>query len=96
MSLLIHSPTLLPHLEEGTQTGEELGYNLALQQLQDFHQARPQLECELGEAAQKLAHKYNDYQAKLARKYKWELAKMAQEGNTAFQEVFAMQAKWNQ
>ena len=53
VSLSIHSPALLPHLEEGTQAGEEPGNNLALQQLQDFQQARTQLECKLGEVAQK-------------------------------------------
>ena len=56
VSLSIPLSALLPHLEETTQTGEELGYNPALQQLQEFHQARTHLESELGEAAQKLAH----------------------------------------
>ena len=80
----------LPLLEEVTQTGEELGYNPALQQLQDFHQARTQLECEPGEAAQKLARKYNNCQAKLVRKHEKKWAKMTKEDNTALQEVFAM------
>ena len=51
MSLLIPSSTLLPHLEEGTQTGKESGYNPALWQLQDFQVARMQLECKLNEQA---------------------------------------------
>ena len=67
--LLIPSSALLPHLEEGTQTEEELGYNPALQQLQDFHQAITQLECELGDEAQKLAHNSNDHWVKLVRKH---------------------------
>ena len=57
VSRLIPSSPLFPHLEESTQTEEELGYNPALQWLQDFHQARTQLECELGEEAQELAYK---------------------------------------
>ena len=87
--LSIPSSALLPPLAEVTQTGRTR-LNPVLQQLQDFHQARTQLECELGEAAQKLAYKYNDHWAKLVRKHKCKWAKMAQEGNRAFQEVFTM------
>ena len=65
VSLSIPSSTLLTHLEEGTQMEHELGYNPALQELQDFNKARNHLECELGEEAQKLAHKYKDCQIKL-------------------------------
>ena len=71
MSLSIPSSALLSHLKAVTQTGEELGYNAALQQLQDFHQAKSQLEYELGEAAQKLVHKYDGCQAKQERKHEW-------------------------
>ena len=51
--LSISSPTLLPLTEEDIQTEEELGYEglgykPALQWLQDYNQARAQLECELG------------------------------------------------
>ena len=91
----ISSPTLLPLTEEGIQTEEEsvhkgLGYNPALQRLQDYNQAQTQLECELSEQAQKLAQKYDDCQIKMAKKHEWKQAKMVQESHTAFQEVFAM------
>ena len=41
--LSIPLSTLLPHQEQGTQMEEQLGYHPALQQLQDFKQARIQL-----------------------------------------------------
>ena len=95
MLLSVSLPTLCPLTEEGIQMEEELGYkgmgyNLALQWLQDYNQAKAQLECELGEQAQKLAHKYDDQWTKLAKKHEWKWVKMTQEGNTAFLEVFAM------
>ena len=43
-----------PHLEEGIQTEGKLGYSPALQCLQDFNQARAQLESKQSEEAQKL------------------------------------------
>ena len=89
VSLLIPSSVFLPSLEV-IQMEEELGYNPALQWLQDFNQARAQLECKLGEQAQKLAHKYDDPQIKVMRKHKQKWARMAQEGNATFQEVFPM------
>ena len=85
MNALICCPL---HIEEGVQTEEELGYTPALQQLQDFNQARAQLECELGEQAQKLAHKYDDRQIKLGRKHEQKHVRMAQEGKATFQGVF--------
>ena len=69
---------------------DELGYNPALWQLQDFNQARAHLGFELSEGAQKLAPKYDDLRIKLARKLEQKQARMAQEGNTTFQEVFSM------
>ena len=57
------------HQEQGTQMEKELGYHPAFQQLQDFKQARVQLECELGQEAQKLAQKCNDHRIKLAKKH---------------------------
>ena len=73
--LSIPSSTLHPLIEEGIQTEkglgyEELGYSPALQWLEDYNQARAQLECELGEQAQKLAHIYDGQQIKLG-KHKW-------------------------
>ena len=52
-------PAPPPHLEEGIQMEGKLGYNPALQCLQDLNQATAQLESELSEEAQKLDHKYN-------------------------------------
>ena len=60
LSLLIPSSDLLPHLEEGIQMEEEPGYDPALRQLQDYNQARAQLNCELSEEVQMLAHRYED------------------------------------
>ena len=90
MLLSIPSSALLSHPEATTQTGEELGYNPALQHLQDFHQARSQLECKQSEAAQKLACKYDNHWTKLVRTHEQKWAKWAQEGNTPFQDIFAM------
>ena len=67
---------------------EELGYNPALWQLQDFNQAGAQLECNLSEETQKLAHKCKDWWLKLVRKHEWKWVRMAKEGHTTFQEVF--------
>ena len=80
--LSISLPTLLPLIEEGVQTEEELvhkglDYNLALQQLQDFNQAKAQLEHELSKQAQRLAWKYEDHWIKMAKKHKLKQAKMA-------------------
>ena len=88
--LSIPSSALLLHPEATTQTGEELGYNPALLHLQDFHQARSQLECKQSGAAQKLAYKYDNHWAKLVITHQQKWSKMAQQGNTAFQEIFAM------
>ena len=84
------SPALPPHLEEGIQIEGKSGYNLALQHLQDFNQARAQLESEQSEEAQKLDHKYNAWQIKMERRHEQEWARMAWEGDYTFQEVFLM------
>ena len=65
------------------------GYNPALQSLQDFNQARAQLESEQSEKAQKLEHKYNAWQMKMERRHEQEWLGMAQEGDYTF-EVFSM------
>ena len=90
ISLLIPSSALLPHQEQGTQMEEELDYHPALQWLQDFNQARIQLECKLGQEAQDLAQKYNDHRIKLAKKHEKKWARMTKEGKTTFQEVFSI------
>ena len=91
VSLSLLTSTLHTLIEEGIQTEEgsgytELGYNPALQLLQDYNQARAQLECMLGE----LAHKYDNLRIKLAKNHEWKGVIMAQEGNAAFQEVFTI------
>ena len=48
VSLLIPLSDLLPNEEQGTQMEEELGYHPAIQWLQDFNQAKIQLDCGLG------------------------------------------------
>ena len=68
--LLIPLSTLLPHQEQGTQMEKESGYHPALQQLQDFNQARIQLECKLGQEAQEVAQRYDNCRIKLATKQK--------------------------
>ena len=73
--LSIPSSTLLLHQEEGTQLGKELGFHQVLQQLQNFNQARIQLECELGQEAQELAQRYDDHQIKLAMKHEKKVSK---------------------
>ena len=88
--LSIPLSTLLAHQEHGTEMEEELGYHPALQQLQDFNQARVHLECELGQEAQKLAQRYNDHMIKLAKKHEMKWARMTQEGNATIQEVFSV------
>ena len=79
-----------PHLEEGTQMEEKLGYNLALQCLQDFNQARAQLKSMQSKEAQKLDHMYNARQIKMKRRHEQEWVRMAWEGDYIFQEVFSM------
>ena len=74
----------------GYPDGERIRFSPNLQQLYHFNQARIQLECELGQEAQELTHRYNDCQIKLAKKHKKMWAKMTQEGNTTFQEIFSM------
>ena len=82
--------TLLPHQEQGTQMKEESSYHSVLQQFQDYNQARIQLEFKMGQEGQKLAQKYNDHRFKLAKKHEKKQARMTQEGNATFQEVFSM------
>ena len=79
-----------PHLEEGIQTEGKVGYNPALQCLQDFSQARAQLESEQSKEAQKLDCNYNARQIKTERRHEQEWARMAWEGDYTFQEVFLM------
>ena len=79
-----------PHLEEGIQMEENLGYNPALQCLQDYNWARAQLENELSEEAQKLDCKYNTWQIKMERRHEWKWARMANKGDATFKEVFSM------
>ena len=72
MSLSVPQSAPHPFIEESIQNKERLGYkglgyNPALQWLQDYNQARAQLECELDEQAQKLAHKYDNLKIKLAK-----------------------------
>ena len=69
---------------------EKSGYNPALQCIQEFNQARSQLESELSEEAQKLDHKYNTQEIKMERIHKQERARMGQEGDSTFQDVFSM------
>ena len=95
VSWSISLPTFLPLTEEGIQTEEELvheglGYNPALHRLQDYNQAKAQLECEVSKQAQKLAQKYDNCQIKMAKKHEQKWAKMAQKGHATFKEVFAM------
>ena len=78
------------HLEEGVQMEVKSGYNPTFQCLQDLNQPRAQLECKLSEEAQKLDCKYNTWQIKMERRREWEWARMAQEGDSAFEEVFSM------
>ena len=68
----------------------KLGYNPALQYLQDFNQARAHIESKQSEEAQKLDHKYNTRQIKIERRHEQEWARMAWEGDYTFQEVFSM------
>ena len=84
------SPALPPCLDEGIQMERKLGYNPALQHLQDFNQAIAQLESEQSEEAQKLDCKYNAWQIKMERRHEQEWARMANKGDTTFQEVFSM------
>ena len=49
----------LPTWKKVFRWEQKLGYNPALQCLQDFNQTRAQIESELSEDAQKLDHKYN-------------------------------------
>ena len=77
LSLSMPSPAPPPHLEEGIQMEGKSGYNPALQHLQEFNQARAQLESEQSEEAQKLDHKYNTQQIKMERRYEKEWARMA-------------------
>ena len=51
VSLSMPSPDPPPCLEDGIQTEGKLGYTPALQHLQDFNQARAQLESEQSEEA---------------------------------------------
>ena len=88
--LSMPSSSLLPHQEQGTQMEEELGYHPVLLQLQDFNQARIQLECKSGQEAQKFAQRYDDCRIKLAKKHKKKWARLTQQGNATFQEVFSM------
>ena len=90
VSLSMPSPAPPPHLEEGIQMEGKLGYNPALQCLQDFDKARAQLESKQSEEAQKLDCKYNARQIKMERRHEQEWARMAQEGDHTFQEVFSM------
>ena len=69
---------------------EKLGYNPALQCLQDFNQARARLKRDQSKEAQKLEHKYNAQQMKMERRHEQEWARMAWEGDYTFQEVFSM------
>ena len=96
--LSIPSCALPPLTEEGIQTEEgsgydKSGYKPSLQWLQDYNQAKAQLECEVSEQAQKLPHKYDDCQIKLVKKHEQEWVRMAQKGHTTFQEVCAM-VRW--
>ena len=81
MSLSVPQSAPHPFIEESIQNKERLGYkglgyNPALQWLQDYNQARAQLESEFDEQAQKLAHKYDNLKIKLAKnmsgnEWKW-------------------------
>ena len=84
------SPVPPPHLEEANQMEGKLGYNPALQCLQDFNQARAQLESEQSEKAQKLDCKYKARQIKMESRHEQEWARMAWERDYTFQEVFPM------
>ena len=88
VSLSMPSPAPAPHLEEGVQMEGKLGYNPALQCLQDFNQARAQLESKQSEDAQKLDH--NAWHIKMKRRQEQEWARIDQEGDYTFQEVFSM------
>ena len=90
MSLSIPLPAPPPHLEEGIQMEGRLGYNLDLQCLQDFNQAKACLESKQSKEAQKLEHKYNTQQMKMDRRHEQEWLRMAPEGNYTFQEIFLM------
>ena len=83
-------PTPPPCLEEGIQMEGKLGYNPALQCLQNFNQVRAQLESEPSEEAQKLDCIYNAWLIKMERRHVQEWVRMAQEGESTFQEVFSM------
>ena len=88
--LSMPSPAPPPHLEEGIQMEGKLGYNPALQHLQDFNQAIAQLGSEQSEEAQNLDHKYNARQIKMERRHEQVCTRMAQEGDHTSQEVFSM------
>ena len=78
-----------PHWEEAFQTEEGPGFHLALKQLQCISQAKVQLEWVLAHEVEGLTRKYEDQQIRLARKHKKQRAQMAEEADTAFQEVFS-------
>ena len=84
------SPASPPCLEEGIQMEGKSGYNPSLQCPQDFNQGKAQLESNLSEEAQKLDHKYNAWPIRMERRHEQEQARMAQEGDYTFQEVFSM------
>ena len=86
--LSVCSSVLLSHQEEGTQMEKESDCHPAFQWLQDVNEARVQLECKLVQEAQEVAQRYDNSQIRLARKHERKWAKMTQEANATFQEVF--------
>ena len=86
--LLISSSTLLPHLEEGTQTEEEFGYNPALQQLQDFNQARINWNASWVRRLRSYLINMTIVESSWLGNKSRKWPKMTQEGNATFQEVF--------
>ena len=66
-----------------------LGFHPALKHLQDANQARAQLECELVQGAQEVAHRYENKWIKQARRHKRLWAQMLDQTYDTFQEVFS-------
>ena len=80
---------LSPYWEESSQTEEGPSLTLALMWLQSITQANAQLKWELANEMEGLARKYGDQQTRIAMKHRDWQARMGEEVDTTFWEVFS-------
>ena len=87
--LLVSPSSFSPHQEESSQIEEGPSHSLAPTQLQNITWAKAQLEQGLDHEWEGLARKYEDWQTRMAMKHEDQWARMAEEVDATFQEVFS-------